>query len=720
MVDLNLGIEKLSHVGPRMLPRLKRLGIVTIGDLIRHFPARYEDFSNVIPIGKISEAGQIVSVQGEVIDTKTIRAWKRRMTITTATIGDPSGTVRVVWFNQPYLETTFAVGALVSLSGKITRDKRGIYLSSPSYERISRTEFESMAGSNRLKHTARLVPVYPETEGITSKYLRFLIKPIIEAIEYLSDPLPQEILTRYHFPDYTFAIRAIHFPKKIEDAHPARDRFAFEELLLLQLRTLRDRGEMKSLAAPQIRFDKDLIADFVKKLPFILTNDQRVSAFKILKDLDRPHPMNRLLNGDVGSGKTVVALIAAYQTVHSGYQAVFMAPTEILAKQHFATITSLLSANQQISIGLLTGNEAKQWPSDEVIQEKISKKLFAKKIAGGEIDIVIGTHAVIQKNVGFVKLGLVIIDEQHRFGIKQRMKLIKEQKLIPHLLSMTATPIPRTLALTVYGDLDVSLLKEKPKGRQEIITKVVSGERRNEAYAFIEKQITEGRQIFVICPRIDPSKIKDEEGHEIEKKQSQARLVWAEVKAVTEEFEKLSKTIFPHRRVAMLHGKLKAKEKEEIMRDFKEKKYDIVVSTSVIEVGVDIPNATIMMIESAERFGLAQLHQFRGRVGRGTDQSYCFLFTSDGGATRRLKAMEQTSDGFKLAEMDLVIRGPGEFAGAQQSGIPDLAMASLTDIEKIKQARAEAQLLLANDPTLKNHPLLTDRLAQLQRVVHFE
>ncbi|OGN29033.1 MAG: ATP-dependent DNA helicase RecG [Candidatus Yanofskybacteria bacterium RIFCSPLOWO2_01_FULL_49_25] len=703
-----------------MLPRLKRLGIMTIGDLIRHFPARYEDFSNAISISDIGEAGQVVSIQGEVEKIETVRAWKRRMTITTAYVNDGTDSIRTVWFNQSYLADTFKEGTLVSLSGKISQDKRGLYLSNPSYERISRSEltdgsFQLVAG---LKHTGRLIPIYPETEGISSKYLRFLIKPVIESLDDLPDPLPEDIRERYHFTDYVSALKAIHFPAKLEDAEPARKRFAFEELLLIQLRTLQDRAAMQSLTAPQVHFEKELIANFVKHLPFTLTDDQRRSAFEILQDLDRPHPMNRLLNGDVGSGKTVVALIAAYQTVHAGYQAVFMAPTEILAKQHYATITGIMNNEPGIMIGLLTGSEARQWPNDETTEEKISKKLIIQKIARGEIKIIIGTHAVIQKNIVMPRLGLVIIDEQHRFGVKQRMKLIKEQKLVPHLLSMTATPIPRTLALTIYGDLDVSLLKEKPKGRQEIITKVVSSEKRPEAYAFIEKQIQEGRQVFVICPRIDPSE-KANEASEA-KKPSQAKLMWADVKAVTEEFEKLSKTIFPHRRVAMLHGKLPAKEKEQIMLDFKDKKYDMLVSTSVIEVGVDVPNATIMMIESAERFGLAPLHQFRGRVGRGAHQSYCFLFTTDGGATRRLQAMEKTNDGFKLAEMDLKIRGPGEFTGTQQSGIPDLAMASLTDIEQIKQARGEAKALLEIDPALTKHPLLATRLARMQRMVHFE
>lgn len=680
MISLDTPIENLAHVGPRTLPRLKRLGIRTVRDLLWHFPSRYEDFSQIVPMSEVDEAGEVVSVRGVVrtIETKRIfRRGRRPMTITSATFEDmidggppPEGraSIRATWFNQPYLENTLKEETLVSLSGKIALDKRGLYLSNPAYEKIS---------SDELRHTGRLVPIYPETEGITSKYLRFLIKPLLplfESIPHLS---------------------TIHFPDTSQDAEVARRHFAFEELLLIQLRALRDRSRLRALTAPRIVFDKEKIVAFVKKLPFVLTDDQRIAAFEILKDLERGHPMSRLLNGDVGSGKTVVALIAAYQAALAGYQTVFMAPTEILANQHFQTITRLLSPSQpppygkgEVQVGVMTG----------------SKK------TNRDADIIVGTHAVIQKGVKFQNLGLVVIDEQHRFGVAQRMKLIKNQKLVPHLLSMTATPIPRTLALTIYGDLDVSLIKEKPKGRQEIATKVVPHEKRTEAYQFIEKQIQEGRQVFVICPRIEPSQAPKKS------------LLTVEMKMVTEEFEKLSKTIFPHRRVAMLHGKMKSKEKEAVMTAFKDHETDIIVSTSVIEVGVDVPNATIMMIESAERFGLAQLHQFRGRVGRGAHQSYCFLFTSsvDVPTTRRLKALESTNDGFKLAEMDLKIRGPGEFTGTNQSGIPDLAMASLSDIEMIKQARDTATSLLQDDPMLAKHPMLKARLEQLQRIVHFE
>ena len=729
MLNLYSPIENLTRVGPRFLARLKKLGIKTVKDLLWHFPARYEDYSNLLSISDIRDKGQMVSVTGRVETVDVVRSWQRHMAIVNATIEDSSGAIRAVWFNQPYIADTLSIGTLVSLSGKTSVDKKGLYLSSPSYEKLSSETYNLKPITYNLVHTARLVPIYPETEGLTSKYLRFLIKPILSKIQSLADPLPPELLAKYNFPKLALALAAIHFPDAIEQTEPARQRFAFEEILLFQLRALRDHRQLQALKAPQISFDKGLIADFVKKLPFELTNDQRVAAYEILQDLERPFPMNRLLNGDVGSGKTVVALIAARQAVAAGQQVVFMAPTEILARQHFDTLRSL-STGTEMTIGLLTGSEARQFPADEVTEEKISKKLMVQKIAKGELDIIIGTHAVIQKGVKFKNLGLVVIDEQHRFGVEQRMKLVKNSSsggLVPHLLSMTATPIPRTLALTVYGDLDVSLIKEKPKGREKIITKVVPHSRRESAHKFIDDQVQRGRQVFVICPRIEAANQRQatsDKRQELNrfKPVSQAKLVWAEVKAVTEEYEKLAKKIFPHRHVVMLHGKLKPKEKEEIMQKFKNGHYDILVSTSVVEVGVDVPNATMMMIESAERFGLAQLHQFRGRVGRGEHQSYCFLFTSssDVPAGQRLRALEKTDDGFQLAEADLKLRGPGEFTGIKQSGIPDIAMSSLADIDLIKKARLEARLLLKNDPTLATHPALSQRLNEIERQVHFE
>ncbi len=712
MIDLATPIEKLARVGPRNLPRLKKLGVKTVRDLLWHFPVRYEDFSSAVPIGEIKEAGETVSVRGVVSDIKSIRLWPRRRAVTNATIQDESGLIRAVWFNQPYIAESLPAGSAVSLAGKVSLDKKGLYLSSPHYEKF----FEA----SRLTHTSGLVPIYPETEGITSKYLRFLIKPLLTNAENLPDPLPEEIIKKYDLPRLEDALHSIHFPKRSEESDSARRRFALEELLLFQLRVLRDHRQLQTLKASPIIFNEKLIAAFVKNLPFELTNDQRLSAYEILQDLQRSYPMNRLLNGDVGSGKTVVALIVAYQAVLAGHQAVFMAPTEILAEQHFGSLR-LLSAGtgNRIKFGLLTGSVVKQWPVDETTSEKISKKLMLQEIAKGEIDILIGTHAVIQKNVKFKDLGLVVIDEQHRFGVEQRMRLVKGQTLVPHLLSMTATPIPRTLALTIFGDLDISLLKEKPKGRQTIITKVIAASEREKAHEFIEEEIQKGRQIFVICPRIELSNSENSGGNG---QLSVKKLLWAEVRAVTEEYKKLAEKTFPHRRVAMLHGKMKAADKNKIMGDFKNGRHDILVSTSVVEVGVDIPNASIMMIESAERFGLAQLHQFRGRVGRGEHQSYCLLFTDSDTALadRRLCALEKTDNGFELAEMDLKIRGPGEFTGIKQSGIPDFAMASLADVELIKKARLEAKLLLKKDPTLKQYPLLLARLARMQRLVHFE
>lgn len=722
---------------------MKKLGIKTVRDLLWHFPVRYEDYTEISPIAEIGGAGQKVNIVGRVDSIKLVRSWRRRMAIITAMVSDDSGDIRAVWFNQPYLLDTLKEGTTVSLAGKVSADKKGLYLSSPSYEKISALVASRQSLVADLKHTGRLVPVYPETEGLTSKYLRFLIKPLLDRVGSLPDPLPTEIVSKYKFPKIADALTHIHFPEKIEQTEAARQRFAFEELLLFQLRALRDHRQLQTLKAPVIKFDKNLIANFVKSLPFELTNDQRIAAYEILQDLERNFPMNRLLNGDVGSGKTVVALIAAYQVVNAGYQVVFMAPTEILARQHYQTIKSLLADKHEslqackLSLGLLTGSEAKQFPTDEIETEETSKKLMHKKIADGEISIVIGTHAVIQRGVKFKSLGLVVIDEQHRFGVEQRMKLVKQstpetrnQKLetnfVPHLLSMTATPIPRTLALTIYGDLDVSLIKEKPKGRQKIITKIVPHSKREGAHKFIDKQIEQGRQVFVICPRIEVRNerldVGDKKPENKNKKVSQAKLIWADVKAVTEEYEKLSKKVFPHRRVSMLHGKMKSKEKEEIMTKFQNGHYDLLVSTSVVEVGVDVPNATLMMIESAERFGLAQLHQFRGRVGRGEHQSHCFLFTTSSGTptTQRLHAMEKTDDGFQLAEADLKLRGPGEFTGIKQSGLPDFAMASLADLDLIKKARLEARLLLKSDPTLTKYHLLKERLNEMHRLVHFE
>ena len=623
------------------------------------------------------------------------------MALTQAIIQDKSGAIKIVWFNQPYLVNVLKPQDNLCLAGKVSLGEDGLYLSNPIYEKI---------GDGSLTHTGRIVPVYPETEGLSSRWLRFIIKPLLtELRDQMTDALPEKIIKEQQFLSLKEAIWQIHFPDSLSLAKKAQERFSFEELFTLSLWVLREKAKLAQQKALAIPLDLKLVRNFVKSLPFKLTDAQKKASWQILKDLEKPRPMNRLLEGDVGSGKTVVATMAALNSIKAGYQAALMAPTEILAKQHFKTISEFLE-KFKLNIGLLTGKED-QFISKKLKSEKIeiSRQKLLEKAKKGEIDILIGTHALIQGRVKFANLALVILDEQHRFGVEQRAKLT-QQATIPHLLSMTATPIPRTLALTIYGDLDLSLIDELPKGRKKIITKVIPPAQRKEAYDFIRKEVKKSRQVFVICPRIEAgSSEKDILG-------------WSETKTVEEEYEKLSKKVFPNLNVAMLHGRLATREKEKVMKDFKNKKTDILVSTSVVEVGVDIPNATVMMIEGAERFGLAQLHQFRGRVGRARYQSYCFLFTDSPAKKthQRLKALITCENGFELAEKDLAIRGPGDFSGFRQWGIPDLAMNSLKDIFLVEKTRNAAKEILESDPELKKFPLLREKLSNFQKRIHLE
>ena len=735
-IYLKTPIEKLPLIGPAYVKKLHRIGIETAGDLLFYFPFRYDDFSEVKKISEV-ELGEVVSVRGKIIDIQNIKTWKRKMNITEALIEDESGAIKAVWFNQPFLVRNLKKNANVSLSGKIVYAQEGLQLSNPSYE---------LLGSGQSLHTARLVPVYHETEGLSSKWLRAHIKPIMKLADEVEEFLPASIIKGQNLFGLSEAIRQIHFPDNEEKAEIAKRRLAFDELFLVQLYMMLQKKKWQENNAVEIKFNKKLekeIKDFVDSLPFKLTNAQKISSWNIIKDFEKNRPMNRLLEGDVGSGKTLVALIAALAVIRSGYQVAFMAPTEILARQHFAEavrrfgigylkdgVHSLecnkfrlkqsksayrlkpelqpLDGLRAIKIALLTGSESKIFRGDKI--EEITKNKLLEKIKNGEIDLLIGTHSLIQEKVVFKNLAFSIVDEQHRFGIDQRAKMQKEilgikdgLKTVPHLLSMTATPIPRTLALTVYGDLDLSILDEMPKGRQKIITKLVAPANRGLAYKFIKNQIKKGRQVFVICPLIEESDV-------------------LEVRSATEEYEKLSKKIYPDLNVGLLHGKMKPKEKEEIMKRFIKREIDILVSTSVIEVGIDIPNASVMLIEGADRFGLAQLHQFRGRVGRGKHQSFCFLFTDSTSATtaRRLKALIKSNNGFELAEQDLKIRGPGELVGVRQSGLPDLAMASLSDAELIKNAREEAEALIEEDNKLSKHPKLSEKLKMFTKKVHFE
>ncbi len=710
MLKPSTPIEQIPRIQKKYRDGLTRLGIKRLEDLLFHVPARYDDFSHVIPIRDVT-LGEMVSVQGKVVDIRNIRTWKKRMILTEAIVEDISGAIKVIWFNQPFIARNIKKGNVVSLSGKVTFSHDSEFLSSPSYEVIGRTEDEWEKEKISLTHTGGLVAVYPESAGVTSRFLRYLVKALLPKIE-IKDFLPDAIRRTHKLLPLHDALTKIHSPKTLDDATLARRRLEFDELFLLHLLMGQARSSLKRAGAPPIPLNLSTVKRFVKSLPFSLTNSQRLTAWEIVKDMEKPDPMNRLLEGDVGSGKTVVAALAALNAITHGFQAAIMAPTEILAEQHFKEFTKLL-APFDTRIGLITGGGPKI--NDCVTISKkpskkggVSRKQFLQSVCSGDIDMVIGTHALIQEHVRFKNLGFVIIDEQHRFGVAQRAKLAKDHKTgdglyVPHFLSMTATPIPRTLALTIYGDLDISLLKEMPKGRKEIVTKITPPAGRDGAYAFLRKEIASGRQAFIICPLIEESEV-------------------LQVKSAVKEYEHLSTHIFPDLTLGLLHGRLGPKEKEETMRRFRDNEIHILVSTAVVEVGIDIANATVMIIEGAERFGLAQLYQFRGRVGRSAHQSYCFLFTDSPAktTTRRLNAIIDAKNSFELAEKDLAIRGPGQFYGVRQSGIPDISMQSLTNMPLIKETKEAALSLLRDDPGLSRYPLLKTKLQEFQTMIHLE
>lgn len=705
----------IKYFGPEAIKKLEKIKVKTVRDLLYHFPSRYDDFSNFTPISEIKPQAQL-SARGTILNAKNTRIFRRRMVLTEIMVEDETGAVKSVWFNQPYLLNQFKPGRLINLSGKVVLSKGQLCFSNPVYEVVG---YERIKNKKESLHTGRLVPVYPETSGLTSRWLRFAIKPILKLANQLSDILPNEIKKTYQLPNLKFAIEQIHFPENLENAEIAKKRFAFEELFILQLLMGLERLKLGQKTAPLIKFNETAVKKFVQSLPYKLTDDQKRVSWQIIKNIGESKPMNRLLEGDVGSGKTVVAAIAAYLTALNGFQAAFMAPTEILSRQHFEKIQPLFD-KFKIPVGLLTSSEA------GFNGKKIGKKKFLKKVENGEIKIVIGTHSLIQKNVVFKNLALVIIDEQHRFGVNQRAQLANGKwptvnsykppaiSYMPHLLSMTATPIPRTLGLTIWSDLDLSLIKEMPKGRKNIITKIIPPTKRDWAYEFMKNEIKKDRQAFIVCPRIDSPQINADD--------TQIKSAWAEVKAAKKEYERLKTEIFPNLKIGLLHGRMKAKEKEKIMSEFLSRNLDIIVTTSVVEVGIDVPNATIMMIEGADRFGLASLYQFRGRVGRSEHQSYCLLLTdsSSASANNRLKAIESSKNGFELAERDLELRGPGDFTGVRQSGLPDLAMASLTDLKLIEETREAAKRILAADPILRNYPLLAHRLSEFRNKIHLE
>jgi len=709
-MNLDTPIQNISRILPAYQKRLAKLGIKNLRDLFYHFPSRYDDFSNISDIVDL-KFGETATVQGKIIGIKNIRTWKKRMSVTEAYLRDKTGAIKAVWFNQPFLLNTLKSGSLLSVSGKVKFDKIP-YFSNPAYERLLPDAHNQT--SNNLRHTGGLIPVYPETAGLSSRYLRYLLKVFLPATEQMADWLPPEIKKSQKLSDLQNALKQVHFPASPKTLDGTKRRLAFDEIFLIQLYALQQKIKWNQSRAPQIKFDQSLVKNFVDGLPFRLTAGQRQAAWEILKDLQKNRPMNRLLEGDVGSGKTVVAAIAALQTAASGWQTALMAPTEILAQQHFKEFSAILG-KKYFSLALLTGKDARIFSGRQI--KKTTKKELLKKIQNGQIQIVIGTHALIQEKTKFKNLALVVIDEQHRFGVEQRAALQKNvsqmadglPSAIPHLLSLTATPIPRSLALTIYGDLDISLLKELPAGRPEIVTAVVPPAKRRQTYGFIRQQVSAGRQAFVICPRV-------------EKTNGGGDTLLNEVKAAKEEFQKLAQKIFPELKIALLYGSMRSAEKEKVMGSFRDGQTQILVATSVVEVGIDVPNATVMMIEGAERFGLAQLHQFRGRVGRGPHQSYCFLMAESSGAkaNARLKAVLSANNGFELAEKDLALRGPGQLYGSRQWGLPDLSMASLTDLPLIKNCRLEAAKILNQDPELKNYPALKEKIKEMQMIIHLE
>ncbi len=683
-MDINSSITELSKTKP-LAAALKKLGIFTLRDLLLYFPYRYLDFSKLTTITQ-AVAGERCSLRVKILDISSRTSFRSHLSMAEAVVSDETGSMKVIWFNQPYLAKTLRKGQEIFLSGTPEYYNLKLQLANPIYEEVS----------NFSVHTARLVPMYHLTEKIYRRTFRNLIASILELSKELSDDFPLEIIKNQHLPTLEQTVRSSHFPATHEEAELAKKRLAFEEIFLNQLLAQKYKLELARRQSYQIPFNQDLVKDFLASLPFPLTPGQKRAAWDILQDLEKSTPMNRLVEGDVGSGKTLVALTAALETAAQNLQVAFLAPTEILANQHYQTFINVVPKNRGRDLlghGLLTNNYAC------LNGEEIKKNKLQKLIAEGMPGIFIGTHALLAERVSFKNLALTIVDEQHRFGVEQRAKLIKNKGKVPHLLSLTATPIPRTLQLAYYGELDISQIKSKPAGRKPIITRFVQKNGRVAAYEFIKKQVSEGRQIFVVTPLIEESEL-------------------LEVKSAKAEFEALQK-IFPHFKIGLLHGKMKGKDKEQVMADFLANTIQILVSTSVVEVGVDVPNASVMLIEGAERFGLAQLHQFRGRVGRAEYQSYCLLFSENQNpeVLERLTAFTKTQDGFALAELDLKQRGFGELYGAQQSGW-NFKYFNPSYISLIQPAREEALKILKKDPSLKQYPSLAAKIEG--KVVHFE
>ena len=712
------------------VPGLKKLGIANIYDLLYHLPARYESSADIKRVADV-HVGETAVMYGQFSKLEMKRSFKTRVPMAEGTFGDGTGTIHVTWFHQPYLAKMIPSGALVRLRGKVTERSGRKYIANPTAERAS--------GIPLMQGASGLFPVYPESAGVSSLWLYHTVQKVLRALEWNSveDPIPEHVRKKYTLPDIKTALIFAHEPKKEKDAQAAKKRFAFEEVFLIQVARAQQKHRHAQQTAYAVAVDAPQIQKFIASFPFTATQGQEKAMHDILTDFKKPAPMYRLLEGDVGSGKTAVAAATAYAVATSRppqsippknvavrqlhfrgqekekqtfgrLQTAYMVPTEILAAQHFKTFTDFF-IDHPIHIGLITSSGCYKFPSKVRPREAtpISRAQFLKWVKNGEIPIVIGTHALIQKTVAFKHLAYVIIDEQHRFGTLQRKEIVNKGVVQPHLLSMTATPIPRTLALTLYGDLDLTVLDELPAGRKTIKTEIGPPARRRIIYDTIREFLNEGRQAYVIAPRIDEP---DPE-----------KAMALQTRSVASEIKNLAK-VFPEFSIGKLHSKMSAKEKEEAMGDFVSGKTNILVATSVIEVGVNVPNATVIMIEGAERFGLAQLHQLRGRVMRSSHQPYAFLMVESNAKTEsaRLKAITSAKNGFELAEKDLEIRGAGELYGRRQSGLSDVGMEALKNLKLVEAAREEALTLVKKDPELKKHQPLKELAQKKCASLHFE
>lgn len=697
---------------------LKRLGVETLEDLLYHFPARYSETGKSRSIAELKKDDK-AEIYGTIKKLKTGKAYRKKIPMAEGVLEDDSGKIKIVWFYQPYIAKMIPEGSLVRLQGKVSERKGELYITNPEVERVVAIPQE--AGSPLFEGKGKdipVLPVYPESRGISSRWFYHATQKAIRGgvLDNFNDPIPSEILKRYNLPSLKTALIWIHKPQKIKDTESAKKRFAFEEIFFIQIDRQKQRREYKEKESFKIEINKKDIKEFEERFPFKPTEAQNKAIKDILGDLKKDEAMTRLLEGDVGSGKTYVAAATTYAVTETSpkdrtygrLQTAYMAPTEILATQLFESFIEYFS-HLPIEIGLITSSGCRKFPSKVASDSwtKISRGQLLKWTENGDIPILIGTHSLIQKTVKFKNLAYVIIDEQHRFGTKQRAELVRKHGAVPHLLSMTATPIPRTLALTIYGDLDLTLLDEMPKGRKEIITEIVKPDERNLAYEKVSEQLEDRHQVYVICPRIeepDPEKVGA-----------------VQAKSVKAECKRLKKEVFPNKSINYLHGKMKPKEKEVIMKKFEEGEIDILVSTSVVEVGVNVPNATTIIIEGANRFGLAQLHQLRGRVLRSNHQAYCFVFSGSKSSTtmKRLRALKKAKNGFELAEHDLEMRGAGELSGKKQWGISDLGMEAIKNIKMVEAARKEAINIIKKDSNLEKHPEIKSHLNS-KKQIHFE